>query len=93
MKVNRTIPSKVLSLYGENKKSIQSKKVGEVKSKDSIQISSVGKSLSSYSIEDKFINSKEKLEKLKEAIKNGTYNRDSKVIAKKIIDCIKKRED
>lgn len=89
MKVNGVNPSKIVNLYANNKKTIEKKE--QVQQKDSIQISSVAKSLSSYSIDDKFINSKEKIERLKSEISNGTYNKDSKLVAAKILEEIKQK--
>lgn len=89
MKVNGVNPSKIVNLYANNKKAIEKKE--QVQQKDSIQISSVAKSLSSYSIDDKFINSKEKIERLKSEISNGTYNKDSKLVAAKILEEIKQK--
>lgn len=88
MKINGINPNKVISLYSEHKKSIEKK--DQVQKNDSVQISSLGKSLSSYSLDDKFMNSKEKIEKLTNEIKNGTYNINSKLVAAKIIDEMKK---
>lgn len=87
MKINGVNPNKIVNLYSNNKRNIERK--SEVAQKDTIEISSVGKSLSSYSIDDKFINSNEKIEKLKNEIQNGTYNRDSKLVAAKILDAMK----
>ena len=87
MKINGVNPNKIVNLYSNNKKNVERK--SEVSQKDTIEISSVGKSLSSYSIDDKFINSNEKIEKLKNEIQNGTYNRDSKLVAAKILDAMK----
>ncbi|MCT8976143.1 flagellar biosynthesis anti-sigma factor FlgM [Clostridium sp. CX1] len=89
MKINGVNPSKIVNLYANNKKTIEKKE--QVQQKDSIQISSVAKSLSSYSIDDKFINSKEKIERLKSEISNGTYNKDSKLVAAKILEEIKQK--
>ena len=87
MKINGVDPSKVVNLYSNNVKSVQKKT--EVSQKDSVQISSLGKNLSSYSLEDKFVNSNEKIEKLKNQISNGTYSRDSKLVAGKILEEMK----
>ena len=87
MKVNGINPNKVVSLYSEHKKAIEKK--DQVQKNDTVQISSLGKSLSSYSLDDKFINSNEKIERLTNEVKNGTYNIDSKLIAAKIIEEMK----
>ncbi|MBC2582574.1 flagellar biosynthesis anti-sigma factor FlgM [Clostridium sp. DJ247] len=87
MKINGVDPSKVIKFYGNNKKSVEKKDV--VTQNDSVQISSLGKSLSTYSLDDKFVNSKEKIEKLKNEVASGTYNRSSKLVAAKIIEAMK----
>ncbi|WP_027625844.1 flagellar biosynthesis anti-sigma factor FlgM [Clostridium lundense] len=92
MKINGISASKILNSYGDNKKRTEIKGVKKEKNNDTIQISSVGKSLSSYSIDDKCIQSKEKIEKLREEISKGTYNRDSRLVAKGLIDAMKNRE-
>lgn len=87
MKINGISPNKIVNLYSDNKKISQARR--EVIQKDSIEISSVGKSLSSYSLDDKFINSKEKIESIRNEVKSGTYKRDSKLVAAKILDAMK----
>lgn len=88
MKINGVNPSKVVNLYSNNVKNVSKK--AEVSQKDSIQISSLGKNLSSYSLDDKFANSNEKIENLRNEIANGTYSRDSKLVAQKILEAMKK---
>ncbi|RMC99086.1 flagellar biosynthesis anti-sigma factor FlgM [Clostridium autoethanogenum] len=87
MKINGINSSKLVNFYNRNnvEKSLKS----ESNSKDSIHISSIGKSLSPYSLDDKFVNSKERVESIKKSVANGTYKVDSKLVAQKIIDNIK----
>lgn len=87
MKINGIILNQIINVYGGNKKEHES--VKDVDKKDSIEISSTGKSLYSYSPDDKFINSKEKIESIKKAVENGTYNVDKKLVAAKILDAMK----
>lgn len=89
MKINGIDPSKMIKLYSNAKQSVEKK--DQVKKSDSIQISSLGKSLSTYSSDDDLVNSKEKIEKIKKEIANGTYKRDSKLVAEKIIEEMKKK--
>jgi negative regulator of flagellin synthesis FlgM len=89
MKINGVTPSKVMNLYSNNTKNVQKKT--EVSKKDSVQISSLGKKLSSYSLEGETVNSKEKIEELRNQVSKGTYNRDSKLVAGKIIDETKRQ--
>lgn len=88
MKINGVNPNKIVNFYSNNKKTVEKKE--QIMQKDSIQISSAAKNLSSYLIDDNFTNSKEKIEKLKNEVANGTYNRDSKLVAAKILEEIKK---
>jgi flagellar biosynthesis anti-sigma factor FlgM len=87
MKINGVNPSKIVNLYSNQVKNVGKKT--EVSQKDSIQISSLGKNLSSYSLDDKFVNSNEKIETIRNEIANGTYSRDSKLVAAKILEEIK----
>ena len=87
MKINGVNPSKIVNLYSNQVKNVGKKT--EVSQKDSIQISSLGKNLSSYSLDDKFVNSNEKIETIRNEIANGTYSRDSKLVAAKMLEEIK----
>lgn len=87
MKINGVNPSKIVNLYSNQVKNVGKKT--EISQKDSIQISSLGKNLSSYSLDDKFVNSNEKIETIRNEIANGTYSRDSKLVAAKILEEIK----
>lgn len=89
MKINGVDPSKMIRLYSNAKQSVE--KTDKVKKSDSIQISSLGKSLSPYSPDGNLVNSKEKIEKIKNEIESGTYKRDSKLVAAKILEDIKKK--
>lgn len=83
---------KIISLYNK-KKNIDSKEQNHKgNGKDSIQISSLGKSLSAYSTNGELVNSSEKLEKIKEEISKGIYNRDSKLVADSILRAIKEQK-
>lgn len=90
MKINGVNPSKVVNLYAQNKKNVDKKE--QVSKKDSIEISSLGKNLSTYSLDENFVNPKEKIEKLKNQVESGTYNIDSKSIAKKILENMNKNQ-
>ena len=90
MKINGVGVNNVVSLYNDNNKVATTKKT-EAKN-DTIEISSVGKNLSSYSSNGSFGVSNEKLEEIRKAVSSGSYNKDSKLVAQKIIDNIKGRE-
>lgn len=84
MKVNGIKLNNITNIYNESKKG---KDINPEKTKDtdSIQISSIGKSLNAYSLDNKFIDSKEKVENIKKAISNGTYKVDAKLVAQKML--------
>lgn len=87
MKINGINQIKAINSYNDNKKNVEKK---DIKAKsDSIEISSLGKSLSTYSTDDTYVNSKEKIESVSKEVSNGTYNRDSKLIAEKMLANIK----
>ena len=81
--------SNIINIYSDNQK-VRTKSNVEVQ-RDSIEISSLGKSLSTYSIDNNFINSDSKINQIKSEVQNGTYNRDSKLIAQKMLDIMKNR--
>lgn len=93
MKINGVGLGKVLQMYNNNSsnnnKNISENKTAEKSAKDSLEISKLGKSLSAYSTEDNFGTSKAKLEEIKKQVENGTYNRDSKLVAQRLLDHIK----
>lgn len=90
MKINGITPSKVISIYSVSKKEA----VKETKNRegDKIEISSLGKSLSSLSLEGNLQCSDKRIEQLRNEISNGTYKPDSKLVAQKMINLIKGRE-
>jgi negative regulator of flagellin synthesis FlgM len=90
MKINGASLNKIVNLYSNNKKVNDKKAVKS--SNDSIQISSLGKSLSVLGVEGNYENSPEKIEKLRNQISQGTYKADSSLTAKNMIDIIKGRE-
>lgn len=89
MKIGGVGSNSVINSYNRNKNTLDNKKINNNMKKDSIEISSLGKSLSKYSIEEKTINSKERVETVREEISKGTYNINSKNIAKALIDAMK----
>ncbi|WP_010239586.1 flagellar biosynthesis anti-sigma factor FlgM [Clostridium arbusti] len=92
MKINGVGLDKVLQMYKNNNnntsKNTSENKTPEKSTKDSLEISKLGKSLSAYSADDNFGTSKAKLEEIKKQVQNGTYNRDSKLVAQKLLDHI-----
>lgn len=89
MKVNGISSSNIINLYNVNKRNVGKK--NDVKQNDSIQISHLGKNLSTYSLDDKFANNADKIKELKDKIENGTYKPDSKKIAQKMVESMNER--
>lgn len=87
MKINGISQTKAIGLYNDYKKSVNKTDVKQ--QGDSIQISTLGKSLSTYSTDETYVNSKEKIQGIANEISNGTYNRDSKLVAEKMINAVK----
>ncbi len=90
MKISGTGINKIINIYEKNNKKIE--KTKEVVKKDSLEISKIGKNLSSFAVDDKKSISQEKLERIRNEIANGTYNVDGKLVAQKMIDIMKGRE-
>lgn len=87
MKINGINSNNIINLYREVNKTKDM--ASKTKNGDSIQISFIGRSLSSYMPDDKIIDSKDKVESIKKAIENGTYKVDAKLVAQKILDNMK----
>ncbi|MCB2294278.1 flagellar biosynthesis anti-sigma factor FlgM [Clostridium algoriphilum] len=77
-------------MYKKNTVKIEPK-VNAVK-KDTVELSREGKKLSELSLNDNSVNSKEKIEAIKNKVLQGTYKVDSKLTAKRIIDIMKGRD-
>jgi len=88
MNINGLGVNKVTSIYTENSKKVTEKRTSEVKN-DSVQISSLGKSLNTYSLDDNFSMSAQNIEKLKAQVSNGTYKPDTSAIASKMMNTLK----
>ncbi|WP_251860533.1 flagellar biosynthesis anti-sigma factor FlgM [Clostridium sp. Marseille-Q2269] len=92
MKIKGVGITNSINAYNANKK-INGKE--EVKAiKDKIEISKLGKSLITYSLNDKFLNEKERLDRINEIkhkIQKGTYKVDSKLVAEKLLKNIKEK--
>ncbi len=90
MKISGINSSEFPNIHIDKKKNVKKADVEAIT--DRVEISSVGKSLSGYSSGENFGVSAEKLNSIKNELTAGTYNRDSKLVAQKIIDTMKGRE-
>ena len=84
------LKNNVISLYKRNIPKTEAKATAS--QRDTIELSSVGKNLSALSLENKVVNSKEKIEAIKNKVMQGTYKVDSTLTAKRIIDIMKGRD-
>lgn len=89
MKISSASVNNVINIYEKNKREIIKNK--EITKNDYIEISSLGKSLSSYGENINNISSPEKIEKLRMEISKGTYSIDSNTLAKSMINAMKAR--
>jgi len=89
MKING-VKNNVTSIYKKNIPKMESKAVAS--KKDTIQLSSAGKKLSALSLDSKAVNSKEKIEAIRNEVMQGTYKMDSKLTATRMMDIMKGRD-
>lgn len=87
MKVTGTSVNKVISMYEINKKQVE--KTKEVTKNDTLEISKLGKTLSSFAEGGITSMSPEKLEKIRNEISNGTYKVNPRLIAEKMMEAMK----
>ncbi|KAI3350314.1 flagellar biosynthesis anti-sigma factor FlgM [Clostridium botulinum] len=91
MSVNRINAHSAVNIYNSNKNINKVEKANKVETRDRIEISALGKSIKDYSLESSIDNTK-KVAEIKEKIQNGTYNIDSKLTAKSILEAIKENK-
>jgi negative regulator of flagellin synthesis FlgM len=84
------VKNNAVNFYKKNEAKTQPKATS-VK-KDTIELSTAGKSLSALSLDSKMLNSKDKIEAIKNAVDKGTYKMDSALTAKKMMDIMKGRD-
>jgi len=89
MKISGASVNNVINIYEKNKREVIKNK--ETEKKDYIEISSLGKSLSSFGDDVNEISSAEKIEKIRMEISRGTYSIDANLIAKSMINVMKAR--
>jgi len=84
------VKNNVVNVYKKNEAKTQPKATA-IK-KDTIELSTAGKSLSALSLDGKLNNSKDKIEAIKNEVNKGTYKMDSALTAKKMMDIMEGRE-
>lgn len=89
MKVN-AVKNNVVNFYKNSASKVDAKVT--TSKKDTIELSSAGKTLSAFALDSKFVNSKEKIDGIRKEVMQGTYKMDSTLTAKKIIDVMKGRD-
>ena len=89
MKISGASVNNVINIYEKNMRDVVKNK--EIAKKDYIEISSLGKSLSSFGEDVNKISSAEKIEKIRMEISRGTYSIDTNLIAKSMVDVMKSR--
>lgn len=81
----------IINLYNKNNNKVVPKEAIK-KSLDTIEISSLGKSLTDFSLEGLNIDNTSKIAELKGKIESGTYNVDARITAKSMINYIKENK-
>lgn len=89
MKVTGTSVNKVINMYEINKKQVE--KTKEITKNDTLEISKLGKTLSSFAEEGITSMSPEKLEKIRNEIAKGTYNVNPRLIAEKMMEAMRNK--
>lgn len=89
MDINGVSSSKVLKFYNNNSSKNIKENNAKPSANDSLEISNLGKKLSEYSIDDNFSSPTDRINVIKEHIKNGTYDMNSNLVAQGIINYIK----
>lgn len=88
MKINGINSQNIINAYNKiNDTKVKS--INENTKKDSIEISSIGKSLMNYSLDNFNINRDKNIEAIKYEVNNGTYNVDAKLTAQSMLDYIR----
>ena len=87
MSINRINRQSFINAYNSNSnKTI--KNVEKVKNVDTIEISSLGKSLKDYSSDNNIDNAK-KIAEIKNKVDSGTYSIDARITARSILNAMK----
>ena len=92
MSIDRINRQSYINAYNSNIKSNKNvDKISKTQEVDRIEISSLGKSLTDYSIDNTRDNAK-KIEDIKSKIESGTYNVDARLTAKSLLNAMKEKK-
>ncbi|MBZ9636034.1 flagellar biosynthesis anti-sigma factor FlgM [Clostridium sp. FP1] len=84
------VKNNVVSFYKNNTPKTELKAVAL--KKDTIELSTAGKSLSALSLDSKTVNFEAKIEAIRNEVMQGTYKMDSKLTATRMMDIMKGRD-
>lgn len=88
MSINRINRQSYINAYNSKmNKSID--KVNKAKDTDRIEISSIGKTITDYSLNTDVLNNAKKIKEIKAKIENGTYSVDARLTARSILEAMK----
>jgi negative regulator of flagellin synthesis FlgM len=88
MKIDGIKSHNIINGYSKNKGTLINK-VQDVKTKDTIEISTLGKSLTNYSLQNNMVDGSVNIQEIKNRIENGTYNIDARLTAQSIVENIR----
>lgn len=89
MKITGASVNKVINMYDRNKREVN--KCKDSTKKDYIEISQLGKSLSTFSSDEPTNISSERLERIRAEISKGTYKVNARLVAEKMVDTMRGR--
>jgi len=84
------VKNNVVSFYKNNTPKAEAK--AAVSKKDTIELSTAGKSLSALALDSKPVNSEAKIEAIRNQVMQGTYKMDSKLTAGRMMEIMKGRD-
>lgn len=87
MSINRINRQSFINAYNSNSNKCV-KNVTKAKTFDTIEISSLGKSLKDYSLDNNIDNAK-KIAEIKNKVDSGTYSIDARITARSILNAMK----
>lgn len=87
MSIDRINRRSFINAYNSNSNKAV-KNINKTKTFDTVEISSLGKSLKDYSLESK-VNNTHKVEEIKTQVDSGTYSIDARLTARSIMNAMK----